>query len=314
MKREAGAPRSAAAGGAAPAGGIIGDQAINERNPMDIRYGLIPPNTLRLLPALAACALALAGCGGGGGSSGDGDDGIDPPPTTGLVNPALAMQGFWTGILGNALDGATRSSAIVMPDGTAWIVFENDTGPLALAKMALIGTAVNATDATAAGTGDYYRFANALRGTATANGTASTRGTFTGNINVTSGGVATSFSWLAVEGFTTPAAASDLVGRWNGPRSDNGIPVSWTIDAAGLISGTTLGCTYAGTLRPSNTGTAVYDLSVVEDCSAGGGAVRTLSGLGSLGNTSSSNPRNSLRVVFTANGGASAGVFSLARQ
>ena len=280
---------------------------------MHKQHDLISPKKPRLGLALAGCVLALAGCGGGGGSSGDEDDGIVTPPGSVLVNPALAMQGFWNGILGTPLDGATRSSAIVMPDGTAWVVFENDTGPTALAKMALTGSGVNETDATAAGVGDYYRFSTTTRSTATANGTASTRGTFTGNINVATGALATPFSWLTVAGFTTPAVAADVVGRWNGPRSDNGIPVSWVIDSTGVISGATLGCTYAGTLRPSNTGTAVYDLGLVEDCTAGGGAVRTLNGIASLGSTGSA-PRNALRVVFTANGGSSAGVFALTKQ
>jgi hypothetical protein len=303
------------AGTDGPADGIITHQAITHRTHMHKQHSLIPPKNPRLGLALAACVLALAGCGGGGGSSGDDDGGgVVTPPGSVLVNPALALQGFWSGILGLPLDGATRSSAIVMPDLTAWIVFENDTGPIALAKMALTGAGVNETDATATGTGDYYRFATATRSTATATGTASTRGTFTGNINVANGSLATGFSWLSVPGFTTPATASELVGRWNGPRSDNTIPVSWVIDAAGNLSGTTLGCSYAGTMRPSNTGMAVYDLNVAEDCSAGGGAVRTLNGIGSLGTASSATPRNALRVVFTANGGANAGVFALTRQ
>lgn len=268
----------------------------------------------RLLLALAACTLALAACGGGGGGGGDDEAGATAPPPASLVDPSLAMRGFWSGALGTAVDGATRSSATVMPDGTAWVVFEGDTAPTGVAKIALTGTGLNETDARVAGTGDYYRSGTAInRNAATANGTASTKGTFTGTLNV-AGNVASTFNWTSVAGFASPAVAADLAGRWNGSRTNSDFPAGWVIDSAGAVSGTTLGCTYTGTATPT-AGTAVYGVTVVEDCSSSDRGVRTMSGIGILASTSTFTAnKNALRVVFTIDGGASAGVFTFTRQ
>jgi hypothetical protein len=281
------------------------------------------PRNRRRCVAVATCTLALAACGGGGGSpgvtsGGNNNGGVTPPPPV-LVNAALAMQGFWTDAVPvtAAPDGATRSEAVVMPDGTGWVVFENDTAPTAVARIALTGIAVNATDATATGSGNYYRLNNInpqLNGTriaASATGTASTRGTFTGTITVT-GNAATSFNWASVAGFTTQSLAADVVGTWNTTAGSAAVVLSWTISSTGAVSGNgSTGCTYAGTLTPSP-GTAVYDLSVAENCA---GIVRNLAGIATLASTSTSTTgANTLRVVFTADAGATGGLFALTRQ
>jgi hypothetical protein len=265
---------------------------------------LMPFRNLRLAATLAACTLALAACGGGGGDGGTGTGTVNPPPTV-LVNPALAMQGFWSGAVTAAPDGATRSSAVVMPDGTSWVVFESATAPTAVARIGLTGTAVNETDATATGSGNYYRLSDGVRSAATASGTASTKGTFSGNVTV-SGNAASNFDWTPTAGFTTQSVASDVVGRWNGTAGRAAIQVSWTIDAAGTVSGSSsTGCTYSGSLKP-DAGTAVYDMAVAENCA---GTVRNLAGIATLVAN-----KSSLRVVFTADAGASGGLFALARQ
>ncbi|MEJ8838670.1 hypothetical protein [Ramlibacter sp. AN1133] len=268
---------------------------------------------MRLPCALAAVTLALAACGGGGDSGSDGGPGVQPPAPV-LVNPALAMQGFWSGAVTTAPDGATRSSAVVMPDGTAWVVFETATATTAVAKIALTGTAVNETDATAAGSGNYYRLPTATqastRSAASASATASTKGTFAGSITVT-GNAATGFNWASVAGFTTQSLAADVVGTWNGSAGGSAVQVSWGILSTGALTGnSSTGCTYSGTLKPS-AGTAVYDLVVAEDCA---GTVRNMTGIATLSSTSASTSKNSLRVVFTADANATGGLFALTKQ
>ena len=269
-------------------------------------------NELRLSFALAACVLALAACGGGGGDSG-GSGGSVQPPAPILVNPALALQGFWSGPVTAAPDAATRSSAIVMPDGTSWIVFENDGAPTAVARIQLTASAVNGTDATVTGSGNYYRLGTVTRSTASESGTASTNGTFTGTVAV-AGNAATRFNWVSAAGFTTQSVAADVVGTWNGTGGFGAAQVSWAISSTGAVSGnSSAGCIYAGTLRPS-TGTAVYEVSVVEDCSSTGGPVRNMSGIAILAGTNLGTTRNALRVVFTADAGTTGGLFALSRQ
>jgi hypothetical protein len=272
---------------------------------MAMQHGLIR-NSLRLSCAAAVCALALVACGGGGGSPGtnpNGGSGNVQPPTPTVVDPALALEGFWFGPMTTGPDGATDAEAVVMPDGTAWVVFETSSAPTAVAKIALSGTGVNATDATVTGSGNYYRLSDGTRLTATQTGTASTRGTFTGTVTVT-GNTPANFNWASSPGFTTQSLATDVVGTWNGALGTT--QVSWGVNTAGVLSGNgSTGCTYTGTVRPS-TGTAVFDVSVAEDCA---GVARNLSGIATL-----STDKATLRFIFTANAGATGGLVTLARQ
>ncbi|HET8747569.1 MAG TPA: hypothetical protein VFM98_18365, partial [Ramlibacter sp.] len=264
--------------------------------------GLTLPKNLRLPLTLAASTLALVACGGGGGSAGDGDGGVNPPPPV-LVDPDVAMRGFWAGPLTTAPDGATAASAVVMPDGTGWVVFENNTAATAVAKVSLTGEAVNATDATVTGSGFYFRLGDGVRSAISATGTASTAGTFSGTAIVGSA-AATAFEWASVPGFTVQSLSIDVVGTWNGALGN--AQVSWAIFSDGTLAGNgSNACSYAGTLRPA-TGTAVYDVSVTETCPT---SQRVLSGIATL-----PAPKNVLRVVFTSNANAQGGLLVLAKQ
>ena len=255
---------------------------------------------LRLSFALAACTAALVACGGGG----DGGDPNPPPPPV-LVDPAVAMRGFWSGAVTSGPDAATRASAVVMPDGTSWVVLESNTAATGVAKIPLTGTAVNATDANFTGSGAYYRLVDGLRSTVTTTGTASTAGTFRGTATVT-GKAATAYNWTPTAGFTTAAVQSAATGTWNGTAGTGVLTLSWGISATGAVTGTSsTGCSYTGTVVPA-AGTAVYNVNVSEDCQ---GTVKTLAGIATLAAN-----RTALRVVFTADAGASAGLFSLTKQ
>ena len=252
---------------------------------------------LQLSCALAACTVALAACGGGGGGGGE-----TPPPA---VDPSVAMRGFWGGTMTGAPDGATRSAAVVMADGTAWVVLESATAPTAVARIPLTGTGVNTTDATVTGNGFYYRLGDGARLAVSASGTASTKGTFKGTATA-NGTAPAGFDWTSVPGFTTPAQAADVVGTWAGTAGAGAVTITWSVSAAGAVTGSSsTGCAYSGTLRPA-AGTAVYDLSVAEDCA---GTVRALSGIATLfaGKTS-------LRAAFTTDSGTKADLVVLGKQ
>lgn len=257
--------------------------------------------------ALGACAAALTACGGGGGGFE-----VVPPP---MVNPQLAMQGFWSGSIAPAPDAATAASAIVMPNGTTWIVYERTTAttpatvvPTAVANIPLTGTAVSATDATVAGSGSYYRLSDGVRSAVSASGTASTAGAGSLKGTATVGtNAASTFNWTkASTSFTTQAQQSAVTGTWRGTAGGNTVQITWTISAAGAVTGTsTTGCNYTGTVTPA-TGVAVYNVAVSEDCA---GTVKAMAGVATVAATA---PQ--LRVVFTADAGAQGGLISFTKQ
>jgi|GEM_PF-2738745 len=255
---------------------------------------------LRLSFALVACTAALAACGGGGSSS----ESAPPPAPPVLVDPAVAMRGFWSGAVTSAPDGTTRASAVVMPDGTGWVVLESNTAPTAIARIPLSGTAVDDKSATISGNGAYYRMSDGTKSALSATGTASTAGTFKGTATV-GGNAASSFDWASVAGFSTAAQQADVAATWHGTAGTGTVTLNWSISAAGAVTGSSsTGCSYSGTVTPASN-TAVYNLAVSEDCQ---GTVKALSGIATLASS-----KTALRAVFTTDSGAAAGLFSLAK-
>lgn len=253
--------------------------------------------------AIAACAAALTACGGGGG--GEVVDTSTPTPVPVRVDPNLAMQGIWSGSVAPAPDGTTRAEAVVMPNGIAWVIYESDTAPTAVARVALLGTGLNATDADVSGPGSYFRLSDGVKGSVALRGTASTAGTFKGTSTV-AGNAAGTFSWTSQAGFTTPAAQSDVTGTWKSTAGGGVRTTTWTINSAGAVTGTSsTGCTYTGTVTP-NAGTAVYNAAVSEDCA---GTVKAMTGIGRLAAA-----KTSLVLVFTADSEASGGLFQFTKQ
>ena len=260
---------------------------------MHIPNRTIHPKNLQRWVALVSCTAALAACGGGGGGA---------APTR--VSPSVAMQGFWFGSIAPASDGATRASSVIMPDGTAWVVFEGQTTANAVARVVLSGTGLNETDASVSGAGAYYRLSDGAKVAVSVSGTASTAGTLKGTAIVT-GNANTTINWNSVAGFTTPAQQADVAATWNGTAGAGAVHITWTISAAGALSGnSSTGCTYSGTLTP-NAGIAVYKVAVSEDCA---GTVKTVAGIATLAAA-----KTSLRVVYTANAEASGGLISFTK-
>ena len=251
--------------------------------------------------AMSACAATLVACGGGGG----GGEAPAPAPAPAPVDPSVAMRGFWSGTVAPAPDGTTRASAVIMPSGVAWVVYESSTATTAVSRVALTGTAVNTTDATVSGNGSYFRLSDGVKNTVAVTGTASTAGTLKGTSTVT-GNAASTFDWTAVSGFTTAAQQADVAASWRGTVGAGAVQVTWTISGTGAVTGTsTTGCAYTGTVTP-NAGIAVYNVTVAEDCA---GTVKNMSGIATLASN-----KTSLRVVFTADSEASGGLISFAKQ
>lgn len=252
---------------------------------------------------ILGCAL-LAACGGGGGSA---------APTPTLVDASAVTRGFWAGTITGGPDGSTRASAIVMTDLVAWVAFETASGVVGVSRTSLSATATDATTASVSGSGTYYPLSGAASRAVSASGT-TTGTTLQGTLTV--GGTASAMTWTPVSGYTAGAATptSPVAGTFTGALGGGTVRVTWAIDALGsLVSPTsvsTTGCTYSGSLKPSAGGIAVFDVAVKENCA---GTTRDLAGVATLRAASGSTPA-SLRVIYTADAGATGGLLALDKQ
>lgn len=250
---------------------------------------------------LAACAAALAACGGGGGGGGD-------APAANLVDPASILQNFWSGAVANGADGATRASAVVMPDGTAWVAMESPLAVVGVAKVALSGTAVDAQSATFTGSGNYYSLAGGAAQPLTAAGTVSAA-SLSGTATTAAGTSDLNWTPVTAPSFAAAAQPADVQATWTATVGGGALVVTWTIDAAGALTGATnTGCTYTGTVKPSAGGIAVYDVAAAEACGGPPATTRNLAGIATLNAA-----KTSLRVMYTAEAGASAGVLAFSK-
>jgi hypothetical protein len=243
--------------------------------------------------ALTLCAIAvLAGCGGGGGSSET------------LVTPSEVMQGFWQGTVSGGPGGATQASAVVLPDGTAWIALESATSTTGLAKLSITGVAASSTTASLSGSGQYYAEGGAAKVATTAAGSASTAGTLSGSITIGTAAAST-INWSAGTNYKTAALQANVAKNWSSTSGDGAVVTTWAVTSAGVLSGSsTTGCTYTGTLKPNSNPIAVFDLSATETCA---GTVQTLTGIGTLNSA-----KTKLNVAYTAASGNSGGLLAFA--
>ncbi|WP_332759342.1 MULTISPECIES: hypothetical protein [Bacteria] len=247
---------------------------------------------------LAVCAAALAACGGGGGGGGGNGD------TPNLVNPSAILQNFWSGTVTNGADGATRASAVVMPDGTAWVAMESAAAVVGVAKVALSGTAIDADSASLTGTGNYYPLTpvNSPAQALTAAGTV-TAASLTGTATTAAG--TSTLNWIPVTSpaFASAAQAADVQATWKAQFGGAVGEVTWIIDGAGALtagSQSNLGCTYTGSVKPSAGSIAVFDVTAAEVCA---GVTRNLAGIATLNGA-----KTSLRVMYTADSDARANI------
>lgn len=253
------------------------------------------PAFARHASLLAVCAASLVACGGGGGGGGD--------AAPARVDPSAILQNFWSGPVTNAADGATRASAVILPNGTAWVAMESATAVVGVAKVALTGTAVDATMANVSGTGVYFTLPNGAAQSLTAAGTV-TASSLDATATSPAGTATLDWTPVASPSYTAAAQASDVTGNWRGTLGGSVVVADWTISAAGALTGTTsTGCTYTGTVKPSGAGAiAVHDVAAAEVC---GGDTRNLAGIATL-----TAAKTSLRVMYTANSDTGAGVIA----
>lgn len=223
-----------------------------------------------------------------------------------LVDATAVTRGLWSGTA-NGPDGSTGASVVVLPDLTTWIVHQNANEVLGVTKATASATAANTTTASVTASGTYYPIPDMAGKAVTLTGTTNKLGAF--QASSTAGTTTATYTLTAANNAATAATAVNAQGTWTGTLGDRTNRITWNVTAAtsgnNVEGNSTVGCTFAGTLRPHASGMAVYNVSVTENCA---GTIRTLDGIALLVN-------NNLNVRYTTGTGTSSrgGVLSLGR-
>jgi hypothetical protein len=254
--------------------------------------------TIFAIPALVMACAALSACSGGSGG-GATDVGVGNP-TTPVATPAAVKladaQGFWSA----TLSATSSASAVILPNGQAWVVYQTGSTITALAQATL---SLNGTTYTSSG--KYYSLpAGAVQDYSfSGNLIAGSPGTLANSVTVGSG-TPTAVIWTYSKTYETPAVQGSVQGRWSGQQGADSL--LWDIDAAGKLAGTsTTGCTYSGSITPNANPVAVLDVALTENCA---GASKTLSGIATLNAA-----KTGMSLAYTTGAGAQGGVVVLGK-
>jgi hypothetical protein len=224
--------------------------------------------------ATATLTLALAACGGGGGST--------SAPAPAPVASVATAQGIWQ----SAPGAAASVSAVVLPDGQLWSIVA-DAGSVRMTKASLA-----VQGAGFAGSGTSYTLGGAAA-SATVSASAVEKTSLNGSI--VSAGHSDALALAYQSRYETAAKLADVAGLWQATLGPG--VVSWSIDAAGVLSGTrTTGCTYTGQLSLRAEQKAVLEAAVTEHCA--GAPALALAGVALL----SADKANLVMLMTSADG------------
>lgn len=242
---------------------------------------------------LAAATLSLlGGCGGGGGGAGDS---APPSPT---IDQA---QGLWE----SATGGAAQSSAVVLPNGEAWIAINDNGG----ARTRLLKVALAVSAQAFAGTGASYTLATSsaaqTKDSTSVSAAIAAKSSFSGT--ATTGAVTDTLAMSYQSRYDTAASVADYAASWSGSAGAGTVTYTLTINAGGSISGSSsTGCTYSGSVGARAEAKAVASLSLVQSCA--GSAPLSFSGIALLNAA-----KTGATLAGTTSDGASALLLALAK-
>lgn len=260
-------------------------------------------NNSALFKTSAICLVCstLLACGGGGG-----DEVAVPITPVTPISPKLSdAQGFWSAALG----ADSRASAIILPNGQAWVVYESTTEgvssvtALAQATLSLNGNSYSSIGKhyslpfVSASTPASYNFSGMLSSTAST--------TLANTVTVGSGTPA-AVTWTYNKAYETPVTQASAQGNWRSPAGSS-ISLSWTIDSNGSLStaSSSTGCSYSGKITPNPGAPAVLEVAVTETCA---GVAQVLAGVATLNAA-----KTGMSLAYTTLAGTAGGVWVLVK-
>jgi hypothetical protein len=206
------------------------------------------------------------------------------------------LQGFWNA----TLSSSSSASAVILPDGQVWILYENAgmVSALARANLRADGTLYSAN-------GKNYSFTSASTQDFSLSGSLPASAPTSLSNSVRLGAAPPlAMSWSYNNSYKTPLSLASIQGRWSATVGVSNLLLD--VDAAGKLVGTSsAGCTYGGTLLLNPGAPAVLDAAVTETCA---GTTKTLAGIALL-----SADQHRLSLAYTTAAGAQGGVLLLSK-
>ncbi len=203
---------------------------------------------------LAICLIATLGaCGGGGGGGGNDAGGGGNPPV-----PNARIEGAWEGAASNG----NTLRLIALEDSTFWGIFGTMAGDTMLVSGFNKGTGQSTGTQYNGNLREFDASGNSYAGTFSATVIDGT--SVVGSTSANTGGSATfSLAPIPAAQFDYQRAAnlSDVAGFWNG-QFLNGNTGAISITNTGLLNGSSVGCSFSGSIIPRSSGKNVFNFSV----------------------------------------------------
>lgn len=216
------------------------------------------PNLLVLV-----LSITLTACGGGGG-------GGDNQATQ------QSAEGVWVGSTTSSSGANTPAIGLVLDSGEYFFGTGSDYSGVSFGKASVTGSTITSSNMR-----DYYPSLNALV-TGTFTGSVSTGANMSVNVSETYNG--TTYTGTGSFTFDTtynePSALSTIAGTYVSPNAFSN-SYTYTVDANGVLTGSSTNCTFAGQLTVRNSAKNIYNLSLTTGNAAGhtcAAGARTLQG------------------------------------
>jgi hypothetical protein len=212
-----------------------------------------------------SCLLTACGGNGGGGTDSSGSGGNSLGGGANVAASAAQAEGAWSGSnsLGNTFD------MLLLETGDLYQVYGTPSSTGAFTALGLGQGRYTVSGNSLAAQFSQYNYVGAkLDGTLSATIAAGT--SITGSAASAPGANAVTFSAQPTStlypsyNYQTPAAISDISGPWiSAYLLGQSAPFLLNVDAAGLLSGSNLGCSFTGSITPRGSGKNVFNISIV---------------------------------------------------
>ncbi len=204
--------------------------------------------TLKLLAFVMSLALTACGGGGGGGT-----------PVT-----QQSGEGVWVGSTTSSTGTTTPAIGLILDTGEYFFGTGSDYSGVSFGTASVSGSTITSSNMR-----DYYPSLNAL-----------VSGTFTGSVSTGSAmnvNVSETYNGTAYTGtgnftfdttYNEPSALATIAGTYVSPNAFSN-SYTYTVDANGVLIGSSTNCTFAGQLTVRNSAKNIYNLSLTTGNAAG---------------------------------------------
>lgn len=235
-----------------------------------------------------ALATVLTACGGGGGGGGS--------PTT-----QQSAEGIWVGSTTSNSGSTSPAIGLILDTGEYFFGTGSDYSGVSFGSATMSGATISSTNMK-----DYYPSLNALvNGTFT--GTVATGSSLSVNISEVYSG--TTYTGTGSFTFDTrynePSSLATIAGTYVSPNVFSS-SYTYTVDANGVLTGTSAKCTFNGQLSVRNSAKNIYNLSLTtanaagQTCPAG---ARTLQGAATYTVMPNRTARSLVLITLASSGG-----------